>query len=295
MEAVSAGAGVLAFLGLALKSTKALHEILSAVRDGPQNVQSLANEVEELHTILDRLSHLQTSLSTSVDLTNLTSYASRCAADTGAFEEKLKRLDLSVEERRIGRLWRRLRIIISENDLKRMQAVVHNHIGALNFELGMLQIAQLSDTTRQSSEILTILKQLKSELADSTRLPTSPDITLEVPETPGVETIGNVENNPSPASSFSAVPQENIERLISIAKEKQGMMESDDAEELICDLQTLLESTNGEDLEPTPQTCYNHTYRQHDPMVSDISKELKLARSLIQSAPAISVNGRGTV
>src|SRR5215469_13337511 len=195
MEAVSAGASVLTFLGLALKSAKAIHEVLSAIKDGPQNVQSLVNEVTQLQTILERLSHVHAGLTASADSSNLTSYASRCASDTNAFEKQLHCLRLSANDRRVGRFWKRLKVIVSENDLKRMRAIIHGHIMALNLELGLLQTTQLSGSTRQFSEILSILKQLKSDVASFQKPPVSIDNVSTASESFGARAMENVEIN----------------------------------------------------------------------------------------------------
>jgi hypothetical protein len=48
MEAIGPGANVLAFVVLALKMGKTAYETFSAIKDGPDVVQKLANNMSQL-------------------------------------------------------------------------------------------------------------------------------------------------------------------------------------------------------------------------------------------------------
>lgn len=56
-DPVSAGASVLAFVLLGLKSAKAAYEILSSFKDGPENVKTVRADIERLIFILEKLSN----------------------------------------------------------------------------------------------------------------------------------------------------------------------------------------------------------------------------------------------
>jgi len=294
MEAIGAASSILAILGAALASAKAINDVLSAVKDRPHDIQSLDGEVAQLQSILYRVHHLQNGLTASTDLSNLTTYASRCAAEVTAFEKKLKRLRLSDNDRRFGRLWRRLKAIVSENDLRRMQAIVNSHTLALNLELSLVQTTQLSGSTTQYSEILSLLKQIKSDTASFQRPSVSTDAPSIALESQGVRGMEDVDNNPPSIPSIDVALQESIARLTKLVEENECTVESDGAEQLIHDLENLLESAQDKELEselPHTSQCL-HGY-QESTTVSNVLKELKLTKSLIQSTPAIAINGRG--
>ena len=86
--------------------------------------------------------------------------------------------------------------------------------------------------------------------------------------------------------------QASIARLTELVKDNECTIESDEAAQLIDDLQTLLESALGEDSESVPQGSPAKRGYQYNTTVSDIFKELRLTQSLIQSAPAIAINER---
>lgn len=52
---MEAGASILAFVVLGIKSTKIIHETLSSIKDGPETVQQLARDALQLHWLLLRL------------------------------------------------------------------------------------------------------------------------------------------------------------------------------------------------------------------------------------------------
>jgi hypothetical protein len=185
--------------------------------------------------------------------------------------------------------------MVSENDLKNMRAIVHGHILAPNLELNMMQIARLSGSMWQSSEILTLLKQLKSDVVDFTRSLVSTDNALTVSGSPGTRAMENAENHPTLVSLSDGVLQVSIARLTKLVKENECIIESDNAELLIHDLQTLLESAQGEDFDSAPQVSPGQHGCQYNMTVSNVFKELKLAKGLVQSAPVIAVNRRGMI
>ena len=117
MDGVSAGASVVTFVVVALQSAKAVHDVLSAVKDGPQNVQILTDSLRQLQNVLERITQLHIRQSDDADSADLECLAQKCAIDVAGFQSKLRRLTFSADERRVGRLWKRLRVAVNEKDL----------------------------------------------------------------------------------------------------------------------------------------------------------------------------------
>lgn len=287
-DPLSTGASVVAFVGLALSSAKAIHDILSTVKDGPQTVKRLADEVKELEHILVRLQQLQTNTINSNDLAELARLSSQCSTSLSGFSTKLQRLGCSDADRRMGRMWKRLKTAITEKDLDHMRDSIRYYTSVLHFRVTLLMVTQVSSSTTQSAtqsaEILDILGQLRTEVrGQCMSASTAPTASASRVEEIMADTTA--ENDPATDKL-----EESIERLIALVKEKKCTVESDDAEQLIADLQTLLDSAQAK--EPSVSTG-SATDDQGTSTVTgeqNVLRELKLASSLIFSAPLISVN-----
>jgi hypothetical protein len=294
MDALSAGASLLAFLGLALNSAKAIHDVLSAVKDGPRNIKSLTNEVAQLQSILERLSHIQTGPANNADSIYLAGLVTRCATDVTSFESRLQRLDLSTDDRRIGRLWRRLKGIVNEKELEHIRDNIHAHMLALNLSLGILQTTHLSCSSTQSSEILDLLKQIKTDIAGLQKQSASTTDGTAALRNQGAAAIEGVGDDAPSTPAVDIGLDESITRLTKLVGEKECVVESDEAKRLIYDLQALLKSAlNKESLSVQPHIPTDSHESQGDTNALSVLSELELANSLVLSAPSIAINSRG--
>lgn len=137
MDPISAGASVLAIIGVGRKAAKAVHAVFSGLKDGPQDVQRASINVQGLISALERLSESRV-LEDDGDGA-LSERMLRCVDDVETFAAKLGKLTISDAERRRGKYWKKLRTILNENDLDEMNRVVLAHTSALNLELNALQ------------------------------------------------------------------------------------------------------------------------------------------------------------
>ncbi|KAM5355218.1 hypothetical protein ACJ41O_001864 [Fusarium nematophilum] len=115
MEAVGAGANVLAFVVLGIKCAKLIHDTLSAVKDGPAIVQLLANDILQLQGILDAIL--------------------RCADYLRLRAEAVEKLQIATKDKGTGRFWKRLKGVVSENELHRIRSEVTEMVAVLNLRL----------------------------------------------------------------------------------------------------------------------------------------------------------------
>jgi hypothetical protein len=133
----SAGASVLAFVLLSLKSAKVTHEILSSFKDAPDNAKRALTDVESLVLILERLAscrvlegHGGEGLRGSID---------SCRRDIDSFSSKLKSLIPEALTSRRTRYWKRFMGMWDEKALSKMSANLTSHSSKLNFHLAVLQ------------------------------------------------------------------------------------------------------------------------------------------------------------
>jgi hypothetical protein len=137
MDPVSAGASVLAIIGVGRKAAKAVHTVFSGLKDGPENVRHASTNVQGLISALERLSECRV-LEDDGD-GPLSKRMLACVDDVEAFAAKLEKLTISDTERRRGKYWKKLRTILKEKDLDDMNRIVLSHTTALNLELNALQ------------------------------------------------------------------------------------------------------------------------------------------------------------
>ncbi|KAK4034294.1 hypothetical protein C8A01DRAFT_18873 [Parachaetomium inaequale] len=139
-DPVSAGASVLAFVLLSLKSAKVAHEILSSFKDAPDNVKRASADVQSLVLILERLAnchvlegHGGEALRRSIDT---------CRRDIDSFSIKLKGLIPEASNSRRSKYRKRFLTMWDEKALSKMSADLASHTSKLNFHLAVLQRIQ---------------------------------------------------------------------------------------------------------------------------------------------------------
>ncbi|RTE84304.1 hypothetical protein BHE90_001093 [Fusarium euwallaceae] len=278
MDPLSAGASVVTFLGLAFSVTKTVHNTLSTIKDGPKVIQHLNEEFSQLKSILERLSHISMS---ATDAAELDSLAKKCNDDVACFEKKLRRLDTSGADGRRGKLWRQLKLCFTEKDLGHMRNVVHGHTQLLTIRLNIIQVQQGSFSATQSAEVLNLLQKLRDDVTALRQVNSSVPVVDEGPRSPRVVELDNEQMGTCAGLALD----ESIERLMRLVERKPCIVDSENAEELVGDLEHLLRSVRRDAAAIRPlETTPDHSNGEN------VSKELKLITSLILSAPSINVN-----
>jgi hypothetical protein len=282
MDPLSVGASVVTFLGLAFSVTKTVHDVLSTIHDGPQVIQHLMEEFSQLRSILERLSQISMS---AIDAAELDGLARKCNDDVAGFETRLRRLDTSGADGRRGRLWRKLKLCFTERDLEQMRHVVRGHVQLLTIRLNLSQVQQGSFSAAQSTEILNLLQKLREDVATLHQVNPAQTAAGD-PTAPGIVELDMADDVHCANSDLS----DSITRLMHLLEKKPCVVNSDDAEELVDDLERLLHSVQDEaSTAMASGPAFGSKVSHND----GISKDLKLMRSVILSAPFINVNRSG--
>ncbi|KAF5009064.1 hypothetical protein FDECE_4687 [Fusarium decemcellulare] len=134
MEAVGVGANVLAFVVLGLKCAKEVHNTLSAIKDGPSIVRQLADELLQLHWILEQLHQSRAAASDSA----LEGQVRQCYEDLCLLAKPMEKLQVTPQDRITGRFWKRLKAVASEDDLRRFYSRVTQKAAMLSLRLNVL-------------------------------------------------------------------------------------------------------------------------------------------------------------
>ncbi|KAM5359081.1 hypothetical protein ACJZ2D_014761 [Fusarium nematophilum] len=169
MEAVGAGANVLAFVVLGLKSVQVVYETLSAIRDGPEIVQQLAKDVQQLHSILTWVTK---SRAAARDLALLLQ-AQQYTQELEDFANSIQNLRLSQDDRLSGRCWKRLKAFTKERDLVRLSTQVNQHASLLNTRITALSSEATFETKASNDGLVQTARGLESSVQTQFNLQTT--------------------------------------------------------------------------------------------------------------------------
>lgn len=117
-EALGLGANVVALVVVAAQLLKKTHETFSAIKDGPEIVKRVTNQVNQLYWIMEGLKTNKAALEDYALAGQLKLFFDEISS-AAALVEKLQ---LSPADRRSGRLWKRLRAFLGDKDLERLNA-----------------------------------------------------------------------------------------------------------------------------------------------------------------------------
>ncbi|ERF71232.1 hypothetical protein EPUS_08150 [Endocarpon pusillum Z07020] len=138
---MEAGASVLTFIAVALQSTKSIYEAVSGIKSGPQQVESLASAVRTLDSVLTQLSNCPAvkSADPETDLKVILSLIESCKGDVSHYEGELRKVRISLNDKKTEKAWKKVKTILQEKDFQRMWDGVNHHVSALGFQLNILQ------------------------------------------------------------------------------------------------------------------------------------------------------------
>ncbi|KAL2675486.1 hypothetical protein Neosp_011672 [[Neocosmospora] mangrovei] len=137
MDPLSVGANVLAFVVLGIKSAKVAHDILSAIKDGPKVVRDLTGNVLQLQGILEKLKEPCTAASADA-LDGLEGQVRQCNEDLQELAQLIQKFQVSTRDKFAKKLWKRLKVVVSEKDLERFNRQVEQKANLLNVRLSTL-------------------------------------------------------------------------------------------------------------------------------------------------------------
>lgn len=138
MEPVSAGAGLLTLITFTLQSTKVLYEVVSGIRNGPRKVQRLASDIHRLQSVLTQFSNCPAVrlAPSEIDLKVIED----CSEDVSRYEKVLQKIQISTEDKRTGKAWKKIKAILKKQDLQDISAQMNYHLTELSLQLNIMQL-----------------------------------------------------------------------------------------------------------------------------------------------------------
>ncbi|EEU38837.1 uncharacterized protein NECHADRAFT_83143 [Fusarium vanettenii 77-13-4] len=298
MEAIGTGASTLAFVLLALKSAKVIHESLSAIKDAPRIVRELVQDIQLLQSVLGRLTHCPLSNAPSSTITSFQDMLQACTAELSGIENRLEKFKKKPDSSRSTRVYKGILGYVKKEELEEARSRVRDKTTQANLYLGLLQAQAISDTTstigHQATATTGILEQILGEVARlHSRL--NNDTASTAQQDDATEDVSASITQNLESMTLCSELEESISRLSSLVDHDGLTLDADDAEQIIDDLRKFI--LIARDRVSSKQTgkgkATANPYAVNDDS-DQVRRDLKLIEGLMLSAPIVAINQPGT-
>lgn len=141
MDAISGGAGVIAFITIALQSTKIIYKAISNIKDGPREIRQIASAVSNLQVVLTQLSNCPAvkSADSETDLVEISRLIKICTEDLSHYERDIRKIQISPDDKKAGKAWKKINTVLRKKDIQEMWKEVNHHVTTLGLQLNIIQ------------------------------------------------------------------------------------------------------------------------------------------------------------
>ncbi|RSM03369.1 hypothetical protein CDV31_010501 [Fusarium ambrosium] len=299
MEAIGTGASTLAFVLLALKSAKVIHESLSAIKDAPRIVRELAQDIQLLQSVLGRLTNCPLSHAPSSTITSFQDMLKACTAELSGIENRLEQFKKKPESSRSSRVYKGILGYVKKEELEEARSRVRDKTTQANLYLGLLQAQAISDTTSKIDDQATattgILEQILGEVVRLHSRLDNNDTSTTQHDDLAEDASASITQNLETMTLCSEL-EESISRLSSLVDHDGLTLDADDAEQIIDDLRKFI--VIARDKVAAKKTGNGKATANPYAVVDDsdqVRRDLKLIEGLMLSAPIVAINQPGTV
>ena len=141
MEAVSAGANVITFIDLGLKSARFIYQVLSNYRNGSQQTKALASAVKDLQTVLTQIRGCEVLDDPQADNQTIADHVKACSEDLQRYEKRIQEAQPDPNASKIKQAWKKsVTPILREKSSKLIWKEVNHHFNVLQSQLHLLQL-----------------------------------------------------------------------------------------------------------------------------------------------------------
>lgn len=344
MEALGGAASIITVTSLALQSAKAVYATVNGIRNGPKEINDLASALNHLSHILEQVTEISNSFCDTdrTDLSGLRKAMEECARSLADFRKQVEKLDVLPDEGKLGKVWKRVKVVLEKEDFRRMCVTVDHYISVFGTHLSLIgrrrdhyhkdEFARHMLQTRIDSQALKqnndLLEQLENGLSgvesgltslagmSMAQYETMMEKLAQIQEelkasavhahdmfTPKVSSPDNSKEekaeNHTDDDHASNELSESIDRLCGLATKPRTTACSDDAQQIITDLEKILSLISREAKSPgTRETRKRKQDQLADLESAEVSRyskrglrlDLKRLQGLLTSSPRISVN-----
>ncbi|KAH9904499.1 hypothetical protein F4778DRAFT_732691 [Xylariomycetidae sp. FL2044] len=159
METVSAGASVIAFIGFAAQLAKSTYTTFSTIKDGPRIVSDTANTLLQLYWILEKWKQTRTAINDDALLGHLR----LCKDEITAAAAAIERLQFASNDNKSVRLWKKLKVFLKEDELKRLHKNIVMMCSLLSVRLGYVSSDVLSKVKDNTDTMMASIETVAAD------------------------------------------------------------------------------------------------------------------------------------
>lgn len=140
MEPLGVAASIIAVTTIALQSAKAVYAAVNGIKNGPKEANDLASAMKHLTHILEQVAEISNGFSNmdGTDIYGLERAMEECAQSLAEFRKQVKKLDVLPDERKLGKVRKRLKSVIQKEDFRRMWETVNHYINIFGTHLSLI-------------------------------------------------------------------------------------------------------------------------------------------------------------
>lgn len=140
MEALGAVGSVFAVTTVALQSSRVVYETISGIKNGPKEVKELASGVQQLCHILEQVTEISKKAvdRDAKNIFELQGVIDQCRQNIDDFQKQFENFEVSSDERRLGKAWKRVKLVVQKEDFRRMRITVTHYINVLGVHLDLI-------------------------------------------------------------------------------------------------------------------------------------------------------------
>ncbi len=140
MESFGIAASVFTVATVALQSASIIHETICGIKNGPKEVNELALAVQQLCHILRQVTEISKTFGDrdAQNIVELQNAIDQCRRNLDDFRKQFEKIEVLPNEKRVGKAWKRVKLVVQKGDFRRMWEKVNYYVSVLGTHLGLI-------------------------------------------------------------------------------------------------------------------------------------------------------------
>ncbi|KAF4475364.1 Palmitoyltransferase AKR1 [Colletotrichum fructicola Nara gc5] len=172
MSGVEAGATIVGLVGYGLTSLKTFYQFISNVKDGPEKVQDLANNLKSLQAAYERIQALGDLPGIFASSPSLTDLLKDCNENIERLQEKIGKLQVQPSDKFPGVVWKRLKMALNDDEIAQDLSILSSYVNKFTLEISVIELRLVHQNAGHMSQLvaggerqMTMAKQQHTMLA----------------------------------------------------------------------------------------------------------------------------------
>ncbi|KAF6815890.1 hypothetical protein CMUS01_12368 [Colletotrichum musicola] len=301
---MDAGASIIGFVGFGLASIKTFYEFVSSIRDGPEKVRDLSRVLASLQGAYERTKSLNDLPGVSCASPSLASLLERCNEDVARFEKKIGKLHIRPQDKFHGVLWKKLKMALGEDDIAYALDIISGYVNDIALEIGLIDlrfshqnstgIAQVIAEGEKHSFTMSRISEgvfqsvTKMQQESVAQLQPSRARELEETHAPAIpaEEV-HPQGDKSDGDGYHDDVALSVKRLCALLDWKDRLAESEEAQDILDNLDTLLQDLRSANVEFIHHGAVGESSEVDNKAVL---RDLRQFRGILNSSVELSLN-----